>query len=220
MPSSPERHAPKAVERFIFFSDAVFAFAITLLAAGLKLPDGVRPKTEQELLVALAAMGPMLLCYVVTFVVVAQLWVRHHKLFENLCNYDPLLIALNFLLLLCVSAIPFAIDLTLSSHMIPLATEIYAGTLTANGLAGAAVWWHTRRTPGLLSEPPAGDALWREGLEQLTLPFFGSALLAMMLASPPEAFGRNTGIAAVGVLIAKRILRRLFPEKPAPAAAP
>lgn len=169
-------HAPKAVERFIFFSDAVFAFSLTLLAASLKLPPHADRLSHAELLAALGEMVPVLTCYLITFGVVARLWARHHRTFERLHDYDDRLILLNFVLLLFVSLEPFTIDLLMSTHSDNLPFGIYTGMLALTGTASFAVYWHSRRTPGLLGEAPSRETFLRECAGQLGLPLMTGLL--------------------------------------------
>jgi uncharacterized membrane protein len=205
---APARHAPKAVERFVFFSDAVFAFALTLLAASLKLPDGFRATTREALVGALAQMIPTFVCYAITFIVVAQMWIRHHRLFEKLCDYDRALILLNFALLLCVSFLPFAIDVMVSSGHVVLGVQVYTGVLAFNGLASLALGSYTRHRPGLLSEPPTRAEAFRELLDQLTLPLFAGVLFVAVTRYGYDGFFYGSIVAGGTVAVGKRVVRR------------
>ena len=62
-----EGHTSNALglERLIFFSDAVFAIAIALLALEIRLPDLVTPVSNAELLKNLLAIWPKYLGYAV-----------------------------------------------------------------------------------------------------------------------------------------------------------
>lgn len=208
-----EHHAPKAVERFVFFSDAVFAFAMTLLASSLRLPDGFRAATREQLVDALGAMTPTFVCYFITFVVVAQMWIRHHRTFEKLRDYDGRLIALNFLLLLCVSLLPFSIDVMVASPHQALGVEIYTAGLAVNGFASLVLGLYTRHTPRLLSEAPTVMEKRRELLEQLTLPVFASAMFATSLVWGYDGFAFASAGCGAFVAVGKRVLRRRFTER-------
>lgn len=185
MPKEPEQqHSSKAVERFIFFSDAVFAFALTLLASKLQVPDHAKLTSDAAVLHVLAKMAPGFFAYAVGFFYVATLWVRHHRLFESLQNYDRRLITLNFILLFCVSAVPFSIDLFLAGPPIMSTLEIYLGLLGVNGLAFFAVWIYTRSKPGLLPpESRAREVMRRELIEYIAGPviILGTFVASMFL---------------------------------------
>ena len=47
-----------AFERMLFFSDAVFAIAVTLLIIDIRLPDDIRYLADTELVAGLASLWP------------------------------------------------------------------------------------------------------------------------------------------------------------------
>ncbi|HYL26598.1 MAG TPA: TMEM175 family protein, partial [Candidatus Nitrosotalea sp.] len=65
--------------RFEAFSDAVFAFAITLLALGFVLPE-LRAGTNRELAGAILHLWPDLIAYGLSFSVIGLMWQSHHAL--------------------------------------------------------------------------------------------------------------------------------------------
>lgn len=66
--------AERGVERLVFFSDAVFAIALTLLAIDLRLPDTARITTSAQLVDAVLAVGPGLYSFCLSFFVIILLW--------------------------------------------------------------------------------------------------------------------------------------------------
>ena len=76
------------LERIVFFSDAVIAIAITLLALGIRLP-GVH--AGHEIPAALLSLWPRHL----SFLVDGSCWVPHHRVFRAVRRYDDTLIWLN-----------------------------------------------------------------------------------------------------------------------------
>src|SRR5262245_65342384 len=74
--SRPE-HYRREVSRVEGFSDAVFAFAITLLVVSLEVP-----KTFEELTAAIRGFPAFAVCFALLF----QVWWRHYPFFRN---YDP-----------------------------------------------------------------------------------------------------------------------------------
>ncbi len=139
------------VDRLAFFSDAVFAIAITLLALNIHAPVFVnRVPDERELLAAVGYMVPRIIGFVLSFLVIGTYWRAHHRLFRWVRGYTPRLLTLNSLLLLAVSFIPaptgFYSDYP--DHRVPLI--FYAASLAVVGVMNHLLWRYLIRHPELL----------------------------------------------------------------------
>lgn len=62
------------LDRLLFFSDAVFAIAITLLALEIRLPATTGQLSNDELLAALGAMSPRFIAYGISFLAIGLYW--------------------------------------------------------------------------------------------------------------------------------------------------
>jgi uncharacterized membrane protein len=100
------------LERLILFTDAVFAIAITLLAIEIKVPSLHDMINETNIDTALSnrlgEMTPIFIGFFISFFVIAQYWMIHHKLFGYLDDYSPKLLWANMLFLLGVILLPFS----------------------------------------------------------------------------------------------------------------
>jgi uncharacterized membrane protein len=96
--------APKATERLTFFSDAVVAIAMTLLAIDLPVPTGA---TTAEFLHSLDEGVLEYLCFLVSFAVIGAHWRAHHGVFRYVDRADGPVVLLNLLWLLLVVLTPF-----------------------------------------------------------------------------------------------------------------
>ena len=63
------------LERLIFFSDAVFAIAITLLSLDIRLPAAGGSLTDSELAQRLLEIWPRYLAYIISFLVIGTFWI-------------------------------------------------------------------------------------------------------------------------------------------------
>jgi uncharacterized membrane protein len=166
MTGGSERHGPEEVkgeaafhrhlvrpgfieyDRVIFFSDAVFAIAITLLAINLRVPMG-----NFHALHALRDAGSNILGFVISFTVIAFFWVGHHAIFRYFVTLDRTLIALNLLFLGTIAFLPYPTDLLSQSKADAAAVIFYASCGAAAGLAEAGIWLYaTYSHRGLASD--------------------------------------------------------------------
>lgn len=95
------------LERMIFFSDAVFAIAITLLVIELKVPPITEPVTDTRLLQALIDLTPKIFGFVLSFFLIGLYWTVHHRLFGFAIDYTPRLLWINLIFLFGIVCLPF-----------------------------------------------------------------------------------------------------------------
>lgn len=129
------------LERLIFFSDAVFAIAITLLALDLRLPGGGESPSNAQLLAQLLELWPKYLAYLVSFLAIGTFWLGHHRRFRFIRRYDRGLLTLNILFLMVIAFVPFPTSV-ISESGNRTATIFYALIMILGGLMLAALWWH------------------------------------------------------------------------------
>lgn len=113
------------------FSDGVIAIIITIMVLGLRVPSEVS-------WAALIKVAPSLLSYVLSFAVVAIMWVNHHYLLHLAKHADAHLLWSNNFLLFWMSLIPFVTAYLGQNHTAPLAVALYGAVLA---LAAAAFTW-------------------------------------------------------------------------------
>jgi uncharacterized membrane protein len=89
--------------RVVFFSDAVFAIAVTLLVLEIRPPHDTG-----HLLHGLATLWPSYLSYAITFLLIGQVWANHHVMFDHIRVADRMVLFLNTLLLVDIAFLPFA----------------------------------------------------------------------------------------------------------------
>lgn len=141
--SSPENITPKTemgLERIVFFSDAVIAIAITLLAIEIRLPDIAIPRSE--LVSALIELAPRYLSFLISFFVISVFWLSHHRMFEYVHTYDRGLIWINLIFLLLIASMPFPTAVLGRFPGAFTAVVFYAVVVILLSLVRIWCWWY------------------------------------------------------------------------------
>jgi uncharacterized membrane protein len=102
------RIGAKAADRLVFFSDAVVAIAITLLALELPVPVG---HTADVFWDSVRHNSSEYVAFIVSFLVIASSWTRHFQVMRYLENCDSYLRTLDMMWLLAIIVNPFATKL-------------------------------------------------------------------------------------------------------------
>jgi uncharacterized membrane protein len=131
------------LERLIFFSDAVFAIAITLLVLNIKLPGNLTPPntiTSDQLLQAVVDQTGNILGYAIGFLVLGVYWIVHHHAFQYIKRYDGRLLWINIIFLMFVAFLPFPTSLLGQYGNLPFAVCFYAASVAIAGLMSTLIW--------------------------------------------------------------------------------
>jgi uncharacterized membrane protein len=138
-PASTEpRDDLPGVERLLTLTDGVVAIAITLLVLQLNVPPPAQlphPDSASELAKALGNGADQLISYVISFYVIAQFWLVHHRVFRRIAGQREGLAWWNFAFLFTITVMPFTSDLLGKYAGNPLAIDIFAVNLLAATLA-------------------------------------------------------------------------------------
>src|SRR6267378_5005187 len=93
-------------------TDGIFATVMTVLVLSLSVPviaSGVTgSRLSSEVVVDIEALWPNILGYVLSFLLLAVLWISHHSVFHYVTRVDRPLLWLNTLFLLTIGFLPFS----------------------------------------------------------------------------------------------------------------
>ena len=149
-------------DRVLFFSDAVFAIAITLLVVDIRVPDIVTD-TAQEL----SADKGRIVSFAISFLVIGLFWMGHHRLFRYIAALDRRLIFINLLFLGTIAFLPYPTALLFAGGTRqPAGPVFYAACVAVAGLMELAVWLYATHAKGLVPAS-VSPALRRYELGQL-----------------------------------------------------
>jgi uncharacterized membrane protein len=168
------------LERLVFFSDAVFAIAMTLLVIDVRLPELAGQISDGELADALGELWPRIFAYALSFSVIGMYWLAHWRRYLLVQRTNEGLARLNLLLLGLVAFIPFPTSVLGQYGDRPLVVASYAVVLALAGMAGAACWAYAA-SRGLLRPSVTADEYRLGLLRGLTAPV---VFLASLLALP------------------------------------
>lgn len=97
-----------SLDRLVFFSDAVFAIAVTLLVLEIHIPDLPRGAANGAYWRALIDLIPSFFAFALSFLVIGRFWIGHHERFRSLRHFDGRLMWPNTLYLMTVAFMPFS----------------------------------------------------------------------------------------------------------------
>lgn len=176
-------------------TDNVFAVAMTLLVFDLQVP---RSTTHQSMGLFVFEQWPHYIGYVISFVVIAFIWLQHHRVFIHLRRLDSTVFVSNIILMLFVVFLPFAAS-TLASYLADhrdqrSAAVFFGAVLTATAVVLAWMWWWIARH----------ETLMRAGTAKGTIHFLNRRLLLApslyAVATLVAIFHAALGVSAYAVI--------------------
>lgn len=125
---------PAMLERLVFFSDAVFAIAITLLIIEVKVPHLPHGSDVAAHLHALANLTPNFMGFFISFAVIGAFWAGHHRAFGLAEHYAPGIVLPNLAMLCAIVLMPFATNYMSENYGAVVPTVVYNALLMVTGL--------------------------------------------------------------------------------------
>jgi uncharacterized membrane protein len=189
--AAPDRPPPGVIgpglERLVYFSDAVIAIALTLLAIDLPIPHG---DTELEVWGSFVnELNGAYLTFALSFVVIAAFWTSHHRFYELMARPGRGMIWRNFVFLFLIVIMPFATSVLEDTDGSLFGTVFYAAVVAGLGLTRLEMLRHARRQ-GLL----------RPGTER-------ARITTILVTVPVVAFGLSIPVA---LLVDRRLAQLMW----------
>lgn len=139
--AAPEiAHDELGFERIVFFSDAVMAIAITLMALEIRVPELEPELAAAQINDALLGLLPHIYVYILSFLVIGAYWLVHHRVFRQVKRFDSSLIWLNLIFLMTVGFVPVATNALGIYPDLPVVAAFYALSLALVGVAEGIMW--------------------------------------------------------------------------------
>ncbi|MEO5920002.1 MAG: TMEM175 family protein [Pseudolysinimonas sp.] len=136
----------EGTERIQFFSDAVFAIAMTLLVLEIRLPE-TGSETGSDLTWGdLAAIWPQVFAYALSFSIIGINWVTHHRKFLVITRFDGRLMVINLILLGFVALLPFPTSVLADYGNVTPVVVLYAFNVGVITVLQLWLWVHAYRS--------------------------------------------------------------------------
>ncbi len=195
-------------DRIIGFSDAVFAFAATLLVLKIDLPYIPPELLETHFTAELFKLWPAYAANLISFLIIAYYWRVHHKLFILIKRFDNIIIWLNVLTLISVSFLPFPIDLFGDYSSFPPVVIFYTASITLVGFLLLAMWVYASHRHKLIGR----------GMKQDIIDYhtynLSIAPLVFLFSIPLVYYNHNIAkLSWILVVVFIFILNRLYAQK-------
>ena len=146
-----------ALDRLVFFSDAVVAIAITLLALDLR----IEKKESTHLHFSdLAAQWPKFAAFFLSFLIIAVFWKIHHRFFSYIRKIDQRMIWYNTAWLLFIVLLPFSATLVSSYFTDVTAIFLYSLNVLFITLFQNMIWDHVAVRKEYLDENISEEMIW------------------------------------------------------------
>jgi uncharacterized membrane protein len=189
------------LERLIFFSDAVFAIAITLLIIEIHVPHLEHGSTSHQYLVALAQLWPSFLGFFISFFVIGAFWGGHHRAFALAGHYSEKLPGPNLYMLCAIVFMPFSTAFMSANTGDLVPTVVYNLTLLTTGLLNI-------RLVRIVTAPPVvAESVSAERIAYIRSRGFGVVLGALSALAVALVDPRFSQMALISIPFWMRLMR-------------
>jgi len=144
-----------ALQRLVFFSDAVFAIAITLLIIEVHPPRLPWGSPDHDYWAALAALFPNAVAFFVSFFVIGAFWGGHHRAFDCARHWSPRVVMPNLFLLMAIAAMPFFTAFIANNPGMRVPGALYCFWLLLTGLLNVRLQRVVTAPPVVAEDIPA-----------------------------------------------------------------
>ena len=174
-----ERFLGQDLHRLEALSDGVFAFAMTLLAFEIRVPDPTSITSEERLWAALVALAPRLVTYAMSFLTLGIFWNAQQAHLHHLRASDREFTWIQLTFLGVIVAIPFSTELLAEFITFRVALLVYWANIFIAGITLGWSLWHMRRAALLRDGRAEVVALLRRRLVAAQLLYFLGAALCV-----------------------------------------
>lgn len=185
------------LEHVISFSDAIFAFSITIVLLSIQVPQLPTSATESDLVKELWKLQSSFESYAISFGIIGVYWVSYHKVFGRISGSHPLLTGVNLVFLFFVTLISLFTVLNINYGSFHLVFILYTIILILTGSALALIWVVAVKT---------------KSIESNMSPSLRNVFLLQSIM-PPVIFLISIGISFVSIDVAQYFWLTIIPSR-------
>jgi uncharacterized membrane protein len=150
------RLAGQGLERLTALSDGVFAFAMTLLVLDIRIPKLDSVHSEHDLWLAVLALGPRFVMYLMSFLTLGIFWVGQQTQLNHIARSDRDFAWIHIVFLATVAMVPFSTALLAEYITYRTALLIYWFNILVLGAVLVASWACAVRRKLVKDDAPKG----------------------------------------------------------------
>ncbi len=194
--------------RVINFSDAVFAFAATLLVLKIDLPALSGVDVQGQLLSSLVSLWPQYLANVISFLAIGYYWLTHHIIFGLVRRFDRTVVWMNIVFLILLSFLPFPVDLYGDYYNVPIIVVFYSLSIALLGFALLSIWLYASHNNRLIDQHMSKKKIRFFTLKIMMAPVVFTLSIPLVFLHPAL-----TQIAWIGVILGVTVLNKKYKFK-------
>ena len=166
-------------DRLCALTDGVYAIVLTLLVLDLRIPD-TPGLGEAKIIDDLVRQIPNFFSYVISFFVVATLWIKHHIVIKPLKECNTSTLGLNLVHLLFVTLTPYTASLFGHYKEDPIVVLLFSGSIGLAAFSLHILHWYVVARPEWYGKEATEE--WKNPNWLVAYPASIIALISMPLA--------------------------------------
>lgn len=195
------------LDRLCALTDGVYAIVLTLLVLDLKIP-ATTGLSEAKIIDDLVRQIPNFFSYIISFFVVATLWIKHHMVIKPLKECNTITLGLNLVHLLFMTLTPYTASLFGHYEGEPIVVFLFSGSIGLAALSLNILHWYVVAMPEWYGKDATEE--WKHPNWLIAYPAIIMSLISMSLA-----FISVTGALLIWVMLPViLILLTLLSRKP------
>lgn len=139
------------LEHVVSFSDAIFAFSITIVLLSIQVPE-IPNATESDVVNAVLKLTTSFESYIISFAVIGIYWITYHKVFNRITENHPLIVGFNLVFLFFITLISLFTVLNIEYGSFRLVFILYTAVLALTGFILALIWVIAIKTKSIHGE--------------------------------------------------------------------